>query len=58
MPEQAHGRGFKLEYPVNVPLDVFWSYKTSFDSELVHGNKYINSHKLVSREGNVAITET
>ena len=30
-PEQAHGRGFKLEYVVDAPLDVFWKYKTNFD---------------------------
>jgi hypothetical protein len=58
MPEQAHGRGFKLEYVVNAPLDVFWSYKTHFDNELLHNNRYINSHKLVSREENLVITET
>lgn len=58
MPERAHGRGFKLEYSVNVPLDVFWRYKTSFDNELVHKNRYINSHKLVSREGSQVITDT
>ena len=58
MPEQAHGRGFKLEYVVNAPLDVFWKYKTHFDNELLHNNKYIGSHKLVSREENLVITET
>ena len=58
MPEQAHGRGFKLEYVVNAPLDVFWKYKTNFDNELLHNNRYINSHKLVSRDDNLVITET
>ena len=58
MPEQAHGRGFKLEYVVNAPLDVFWNYKTHFDNEFLHNNKYITSHKLVSREENLVITET
>lgn len=58
MPEQAHGRGFKLEYVVNAPLDVVWNYKTHFDNELLHDNRYIDSHKLVSREENMVITET
>lgn len=58
MPEQDRGRGFKLEYVVNAPLDVFWKYKTHFDNELLHNNRYINSHNLVSREGNRVITET
>lgn len=57
IPEQAHGRGFKLEYFVDAPIDVFWSFKTNFDNDLLHKNRYINSHKLVSREGNLVITE-
>jgi len=58
MPEQAHGRGFKLEYVVHAPLDVYWKYKTHFDNEFLHSNRYISSHKLVSRENNIVITET
>lgn len=57
-PEQSRGRGFKLEYVVSAPLDEFWSFKTNFDSDLLHKNKFINSHKLVSHEGNLVITET
>lgn len=57
-PERTHGRGFKLEYVVNAPLEVFWNYKTNFDNELLHDNKYINAHKLVSREDKLVITET
>lgn len=58
MPEQAHGRGVKLEYVVNAPLDVYWKFKTHFDGEFLQSNRYINSHKLVSRENNRVITET
>jgi len=57
-PERAHGRGFKLEYVVNAPLDIFWNYKTNFDIDLLHKNRFITSHKLVSREENLVITET
>ena len=57
-PEQARGRGFKLEYFVNVPPEVFWRYKTSFDSQLLQRNKFINSHSLVSHEANVVVTES
>ena len=57
-PERAHGRGFKLEFLVNAPLDVFWNYKTNFDNDLLHKNRFITSHKLVSREENLVITET
>ena len=57
-PEKAHGRGFKLVYSVEASLDVFWRYKTDFDTQLILGNKFISSHRLVSREGDVVITET
>lgn len=57
-PENAHGRGFKLEYFVNAPPEEFWKYKTHFDNELLHENKFIVSHRLVSRENNLVITET
>jgi len=57
-PERAHGRGFKLEYLVNAPLDVFWSFKTNFDNDILHKNRFITSHRLVSREENLVITET
>jgi hypothetical protein len=58
MPERKHGRGFKLEYSVNASLDVFWRYKTDFDNQHLLRNKLINSHRLVSRDGDVVITET
>jgi len=57
-PERAHGRGFRLEFLVGTPLDVFWNYKTNFDNDLLHKNRYITSHKLVSRDENLVITET
>lgn len=57
-PERARGRGFKLEFSVDAPLDVFWNYKTNFDNDLLHKNKYITSHKLVSHKDNLVITET
>lgn len=56
--ERAHGRGFKLEYLVNAPLEQFWKYKTNFDNALLHGNKFIVSHRLVRREDILVITET
>jgi len=58
MPERAHGKGFKMVYWADTPPDVFWRFKTNFDNQLVLSNKYINSHRLVSREGNRVVTET
>ena len=57
-PEKARGRGFKLVYSVEASLDVFWRYKTDFDTQLILSNKFISSHRLVSREDDVVITET
>lgn len=57
-PERARGRGFRLEFLVDAPLDIFWNYKTNFDNDLLHKNRYITSHKLVSHEENLVITET
>jgi len=57
-PERARGRGFRLEFSVDAPLDVFWNYKTNFDNDLLRKNKYITSHKLVSHKDNLVITET
>jgi hypothetical protein len=57
IPEQQTGRGFKLIYMVDAPIDVFWRFKTDFDSQFVLSNKFIKSHRLLSRQGNVFITE-
>ena len=57
-PERTRGRGFKLVYSVDASLDVFWRYKTHFGNPRVLSNKFIVSHRLVSRDGNVVITET
>lgn len=58
MPERKHGRGFELSYLVDAALDVFWKYRTDFDNQDLLTNQFINSHRLVSREADVAITET
>ena len=57
-PERTSGRGFKIVYSADASVDVFWRYKTHFDNPLLLSNKSIVSHRLVSREGNVVITET
>lgn len=57
-PEGTRGRGFKIVYSVDVSLDVFWRYRTHFDNPLLLDNKFITAHRLVSREGNVVMTET
>ena len=57
-PERKNGRGYKLVYLVDAPLDVFWKFKTDFDNPILLSNKFITSHRLVSRNRNEVVTET
>ena len=56
-PERESGRGYKLVYWVDVPLDVFWRFKTDFDNDYLVTNNYIKSHRFVDRHEKVVITE-
>jgi hypothetical protein len=57
-PDDKDGRGYKLIYVVDAPLNVFWKFKTDFDSEFVMSNELILAHRLISHQGNVVITES
>ena len=57
-PERQGGRGYKLVYLVDAPLFAYWKFKTDFDNEFLLSNKLITSHRLISRNGNVIVTET
>ena len=51
------GRGYRLVYLVKVPLDVYWRFKTDFNNTFLLTNKYIKTHRLISRNGNTIVTE-
>jgi hypothetical protein len=55
--EEPHGRGYKLIYVVDAPLDIFWQFKTDFDNDFLVSNKRISIHRFIGRSGNVVITE-
>lgn len=57
-PERADGRGYRLEYTVDAPVDITWQFKTDFDSKIVLTNKMILSHRVISRTADGVITET
>ena len=57
-PERAHGSGFKMVYSVAAAPATYWRYRTDFEGQLVLQNKFIKSHRLASRDGNTAVTET
>ena len=44
-------------YAVEVPIAVFWRFKTDFDNAWVLTNKFIADHRLVLREDRRAVTE-
>jgi hypothetical protein len=57
-PDGTRGRGYKLVYYVDVPVEVFWKFKTDFDNRILLSNRYINAHRLVIHNQHGAVTET
>lgn len=56
-PEGTGGQGYKMVYRVNVPIAVFWKFKTDFDNTFLLENKYIRDHRTISQDGDIVITE-
>ncbi|RPJ76894.1 MAG: hypothetical protein EHM15_01235, partial [Desulfobacteraceae bacterium] len=56
-PEPRGGRAYKLVYYVPVAIDVYWKFKTDFESDFLASHKYIRAHRLISRNGMTALTE-
>ena len=56
-PERQSGRGYKLIYMVDAPLEAYWKFKTDFDNDFLLSNRLIIAHRFVSRTGNVVVTE-
>lgn len=56
-PDRRGGEGYKLVYHVQVPIEVYWKFKTDFDNDFVVKNKYIKEHRFISRQDNRIITE-
>ena len=57
-PERKDGRGYRLIYLVEAPLEVFWKFKTDFDNQFLLSNKFITAHRLVRRTEDEVITES
>lgn len=57
-PERSGGNAYRLVYRVNVPIAVYWRFKTDFDNAFLIDNKFIRAHRFISQNGNIAITET
>jgi len=57
-PDHAVGRGYRMVFTVNAPLEVAWGFKTDYENQDLLTNKLISAHRLVSRNGNEVITES
>ncbi len=56
-PEPRGGRAYKLVYHVPVALEVYWRFKTDFESDFLVSHKYIREHRLISRSAATVLTE-
>lgn len=54
-PENGHA--YRLEYLVNVPLEVFWNFKTDFQGSFLTSSRQIQNHRFLRQEGNIVYTE-
>lgn len=57
-PLHGKGYGYRIVYRVPVDIDTFWRFKTDFDNDFLTQNRTITSHRLLRRQGNIAVTET
>ncbi|MDJ0820028.1 MAG: hypothetical protein QNJ58_27745 [Desulfobacterales bacterium] len=51
------GYGYRLEYYVRAPIDVFWKFKTDFDSDILLTSNELLDHRLVRVDGDDVYTE-
>ena len=56
-PDEKGGYGYKLQYYVPAPIDVFWRFKTDFNSDLLLTSDELVGHRLVRTIGSSVITE-
>lgn len=56
-PDAKGGQAYRLIYIVDVPVEVYWRFKTDFDNTFVTTHRFITAHRVVQRTDNVVITE-
>ena len=57
-PSTKGGHGVQMVYYAPVDIDIFWKFKTDFQNEWLVSNRYIESNRLVERQGNIVLTAT
>lgn len=53
----GEGEGYRMVYCIDVPLVVYWQFKTDFRNAFLTDNPHIDAHRYLSRQGNVVLTE-
>ncbi|RJQ84162.1 MAG: SRPBCC family protein [Desulfobacteraceae bacterium] len=56
-PDARGGQAYLLSYRVEVPLEVYWRFKTDFENAYLESIPHLLSHRLISREDAEVITE-
>jgi hypothetical protein len=56
-PEKRGGEAFKMVYLIPAPVELFWRFKTDFNSRFLISNRYIKTHRLVQETDAYIITE-
>ncbi|MBT8340058.1 MAG: hypothetical protein HKP58_08330 [Desulfatitalea sp.] len=56
-PAEQGGQAYRLVYTVSAALPVYWRFKTDFNNDFLVENKFIQAHRVISRQGNTVITE-
>ena len=56
-PDKRGGKAYKLVYFVNVPMDVYWRFKTDFDNRFLIKNQYVREHHFIEQNADKVITE-
>ena len=54
---RGEGEGYRMSYCVEVPLEVYWQFKTDFRNDFLTGNPHIKTHEFIRRQGNAVLTE-
>ncbi len=54
---REQGEGYRMTYCVDLPLEIFWQFKTDFHNEFLTSNPHIEMHRFVGRDGNAVLTE-
>ena len=53
----GEGEGYRMVYCIDVPLGIYWQFKTDFKNDFLIDNPHIDAHHFIDRQGDVVLTE-